>query len=304
MLTALLLTIGGLALVIKAADVFIDQASILAKRLKISSFIIGFTVVAFGTSLPELTVSTYATISGHTGIAVSNVIGSNIANICLILGITALFVPYKLRTEDVHINIPLSLATLLFFVVVLFINNMTLGTLAANILLVVFFLILITTKQNNHHGKTTATGTFHWFYLLIAIGVLAVAGRIVVDNALILAATLGVQETLLGYFIIAVGTSFPELVASIAAVKKGNAEIGLGNILGSNLFNLYFILSISALFSPISLSAFVIELVFLVGLTILLVVLALVGKRYYLTRTEGFFLISAYLIFVITHVHL
>jgi cation:H+ antiporter len=297
-MTELAIAIVGLIGVIKSADFFIDQSISLAKKLKISSFIIGFTIVAFGTSLPELVISLYSSYTGHTAIAITNVIGSNIANICLILGLLAIYKPYKLTKLDVFFNIPLNLLALLIFVAVAFINNGILNLLSGLILLAVFVVSILVSKNKNPNVKVISDIKFNLFIFITSLFALILFGKLSVDYILQFSKIFGVEESILGYFIVAIGTSLPELISTFTAIKKGNAEIGIGNILGSNLFNLLFILGTSSIITPITVSVFFLEISLLVIITVSLVILALVGKKYYFSRIEGVSLILGYIVFV------
>lgn len=285
---------------IKSADAFIDQSISLARKFKISSYVIGFTIVAFGTSLPELVTSLYSTNVGHTEIAISNVLGSNIANICLVLGILALFRTYKLSRSDVFYNIPINLIGLLIFLFVLMFSSNSLSVIGGIILLSVFVSTLIFARKNNHAVRIKSETEFSPLILILSLLTLILCGKVGIDNIIEFAKAFSIQESILGSLVVAVTTSMPELIASLTALKKGNEEIGIGNIMGSNLFNLLFVLGISSFIGKLDFSTFVIEMAILLGVTILLVFLAFVGKKYYFTRKEGLVLIIVYLLFVIS----
>lgn len=297
-MTELVIAIVGLIGIVKSADFFIDQAISLAKKLKMSSFVIGFTIVAFGTSLPELIISLYSSLAGHTAIAISNVIGSNIANICLILGLIAIYKPYKLTKSDVFYNIPLNLLGLILFIVIAFFNGGVITLISGLILLAIFLISVYLAKSSNQKVTVVSDVKFNLAILLISLIALIFFGKLSVDYFIEFSKHFGIEESILGYFIVAIGTSLPELIASFTAVKKGNAEIGIGNILGSNLFNLLFILGASSMFKPLDLNIFIIEIALLLFITFSLVVLALVGKKYYFSRVEGIVLLCGYAIFV------
>jgi cation:H+ antiporter len=300
----LIITIVALLGIVKSADLLIDQSIALAQKLKVSSFIVGFTIIAFGTSLPELIVSLYSTYSGHPSIAISNVLGSNIVNICLILGILAVYKPYKLSKSDVFINIPLNLIALIFFIILVSFNNSTLNISSGIILLIVFIATLFFERKSNHVTKIKNQTKFNVLILIASLIALVVFGKISVDSILEFSKIFGVEETVLGYFVMAVGTSLPELVASFTAIKKGNEEIGIGNILGSNLFNLFFILGTASFIKTLDLSFFLVEVMMLTVITISLVILALIGKRFYFTRKEGILLLSYYIIFILSQLNI
>jgi len=299
----LIIAIIGILFLVKASDIFVDQIIALSKRYKISGFIVGFTVLAFGTSLPELVTSTYSTFSGHPQIAISNVIGSNIVNLCLILGILAIFKTYKLSKTDVKYNIPQNLIAISLFGVLCFAFNFQLFGFDGIILLVIFTIFILMSKRENHDIKVKSTIKFNLLILIISFLVLIVAGKISIDELVKFSGLFGIRESLLGYFIVAIGTSLPELVTSYMAVKKGNAELGIGNILGSNLFNLFFILGISAFINTIYIQEFLPELVFLAVATFSVLVFALTGKKYYFSKIEGFGLLILYTIFILIQIN-
>lgn len=298
----LLISIVLLLGTVKAADTFIGQSISLAKKLKISGFIIGFTLVAFGTSLPEFIVSTYSTYTGHTDIAISNVLGSCIANITLVLGVLAVYKPYKLNKTDVFLNIPLSLFSLLFFVILLILNNFTLTVISGVILIVIVPFILLISKRNNGVHRIKSEVKFNLLILILSLIALIILGKYSVDYILKFSELFNIQESILGYFVMAIGTSLLELVAAFAAIRKGNGEMGIGNILGSNLINLYLIFGSSSLIYSINLSEFKTETYFLIFLTLLLVVLGFIGKKFFLSKREGLVLLITYMLFVIYQV--
>lgn len=290
----ILIAVISILVLIKAADVFVDHASALAKKLKISGFIIGFTFVAFGTSLPELVVSTYSTLSGHETLAISNVLGSNIANLCLILGITALIKEYQLTKEDVHVNFPLNLVALGFVIL----SVAAFGFKMPWLLGIVFVLLLvfIVHFSRNRNGISTiiCKTSFNPLLFILSLTFVIVAGKVGVDAVVALANQLGIAESILGFFLLALGTSLPEFITSITAVRKGNSSLGVGSILGSNLFNLLFILSVSSFIKELDFSGFFYEIIFLMIITFMAVVFALVGKRYHFTKVEGLGMLGLY----------
>jgi len=283
--------------IVKSADYFIDQSISLAKKFRLSSFVIGFTVVAFGTSLPELVISLYSSYTGHTAIAVSNVIGSNITNICLILGLLAIYRPFKLSKSHVFYNIPLNLIALIVFIVVAIANNWILTPISGLILLIAFITSLFLAKNTNPTTNLKSVEEFNIPIFILALVGLIFFGKICVDNIMDLSIHFGIRESVLGYFIVAIGTSLPELVASFAAIRRGHSEIGIGSILGSNLFNLLFILGTATMIRHIDLASFALDIGLLLFITIILVLLAIVGRKYYLTKREGVVLLVCYVLF-------
>lgn len=302
-MVVLLIIILSLFFLVKSAEVFVNQASSLAKKLKVNDFIIGFTVVAFGTSLPELISNIFSSISGHNQLVVSNVIGSNITNLCLIFGVIALFNNYRIRKRDVGVNIPLNLAAMMYFWALVTFMGFTLNWASGISLILVFLVLILLSKEQNHFEMSKKEyKIFNPYYLGISLLVLVISGKICIDQIINLASILKISESLLGYFLLAIGTSLPELVTTWIAVKEKDGELGMGNILGSNLFNLLFIFGISTFIRPIQLSGFVYDLIFLTGAVLAVYIFAIIGKKYSFSKKEGFGLLLVYLLFVIFEV--
>ncbi|MBP9817607.1 calcium/sodium antiporter [Candidatus Shapirobacteria bacterium] len=296
----LVIIITSLLFLVKSADVFVDQASAFAKKLKISDFLIGFTVVAFGTSLPELISTIFSALAGHNQLVVSNIIGSNITNSCLIFGLIAIFNNFKIRKRDVDINIPLNMAALMAFWALAVFMGFTLNWSAGISLILVFFVLLVLSKEYNHIKIAKLNMTqFSPLVLILSLTFLVISGKICIEQIINLANQLKVSETILGYFLLAVGTSLPELVTTWVAVKKNDGELAVGNILGSNLFNLLFIFGISTFIRPIQLVGFRTDLVFLTGITLATYSFAITGKKYSFNKKEGLGLLSLYVLFVV-----
>lgn len=261
MLVASGLLIAGLVLVVKGADWLVNGASSIARRLGVSELTIGLTIVAFGTSLPELTVNLFASISGANDIAIGNIVGSNTANILLILGISAIVSPLTIQTSTVWKEIPLALlAALTLFVMANdhLIDGYQVSELSRTdgLTLVGFFLIFLWYTfgmqkiEDGHRGKVSplpvATGL-----TLAGLVLLIVGGKLIVNGATEIVTVLGISQALIGLTVVAVGTSIPELATSVVAAKKGKADIAVGNIIGSNIFNIFWILGISATIRPL-----------------------------------------------------
>lgn len=299
MLTFLII-VASLFFLVRSAEVFVNQASALASKLRVNDFIIGFTVVAFGTSLPELISSIFTSISGHNKLLVSNIVGSNITNLCLILGVTALFNNYRIRKRDIDINIPINLAAMMAFWALSSYMGLTLNWASGISMILIFFVLLILSREYNHfETKKVDYGVFNPLSLNFSLAVLVLSGKICVDQIINFASVLNVSETILGYFLLAIGTSLPELVTTWVAVKKNDGELGIGSILGSNLFNLLFIFGVSTFIRPVVLKDFVFDLVFLTGTVLMVYVFAIIGKKYTFSKKEGFGLFGIYLIFII-----
>ena len=256
MLLALGLLIAGLVLLVKGADWLVDGASTIARRLGVTELAIGLTIVAFGTSLPELTVNIFSSLTGANDIAIGNIVGSSTANILLILGIAAIVAPLAVQTSTVWKEIPLALlAAVTLFIMAndQWIDGYAISELSRTdgFTLISFFLIFLwyivgMQRVEDGHEKETrtlriATGMMGAGLLLLVVG-----GKIAVDGAVSIATFLGVSQALIGLTVVAIGTSLPELATSVVAARKGKADIAIGNIVGSNIFNIFWILGVSA----------------------------------------------------------
>ena len=311
-----LFLILGLIFLIKGADLLIDGASSLAKKLNISALFIGLTIVAFGTSAPELVITIISVFRGSTDLALGNILGSNIANILLIGGLAAMICPISVRKTAAKKEIALSLAALL---ILLFLANdffiKQTSSLAVSridgLFLIGCFLIflyytfgLAKTKPENHETETEKHSDLPLItaiaYIAIGIAGLAIGGQWVVDNAVKIAALLGFSQSLIGLTIVAVGTSLPELMTSMVATFKRNADLAIGNIIGSNVFNIFFILGLGALIHPLDFNNNLNSDI-LIGLTatVLLLWFVLTGKKdREIERWEGVGLFCCYLVYL------
>lgn len=256
----LLILSAGLVLLVKGADLFVGGACGLAARLGISQLIIGLTVVAMGTSLPEAAVSISAVLKGNADITIGNVVGSNILNILIILGISAVLTPLAVKKSTVAIELPF-----LTGVSILLLLQGLDGTvgLTDGVVQIALFILYLTylfcsarknTAQSNEHNTTPSSQAI-WKILLMCILGLAmtvIGSNIAVDAACGIAKKLGMSERFIGLTIVALGTSLPELVTSVTAARKGEADIAIGNIVGSNIFNILFVVGLSALIRPVA----------------------------------------------------
>jgi cation:H+ antiporter len=263
---ALASLIAGLIVIILGANWLVSGSAAIAKRLNIPDLVIGLTVVAIGTSTPELTVSLASAINGKTDIAIGNVIGSNIANIFLILGVSALIYPIKVERKTQVIEIPLALLAVILVGVSA--NDIWLDGTYQNaisridglFLLAFMIVFLYYTFYVAQGSNETPTESIVLLPLPKAIGLISIGliglffgGQLMVDGAVQIAKMLGMSESLIGLTIVAVGTSLPELATSVVAARKGNSDIAIGNVVGSNIFNVFLILGVSALFKPLPL---------------------------------------------------
>ncbi|MCB0494643.1 MAG: calcium/sodium antiporter [Cyclobacteriaceae bacterium] len=311
------LFVVGFVILIKGADMLVEGASSIGKRLGWPPIVIGLTIVSFGTSLPELLVNIFASFSGSSELAIGNVLGSNIANILLILGISAMIKPLPITRNTYFSEIPFSLiATLL----VGFLANVTLfNQVAPNapqyisrydgfILLFFFAMFLgyvyVVSKQNKDDIQATdirmmSTGMSVIYIALGSVG-LYFGGNWVVGGSIKIATYFGMSESLVGLTIVAIGTSLPELVTSIIATMKNDTDIAVGNAVGSNIFNLLWILGISAVIKPLEFQVVSNSDIFMIIIASTMLILAvIIGKRTAISRWEGLWFFLAYVAYMI-----
>jgi cation:H+ antiporter len=320
MVLQLVLFVLGFVFLVKGADFLVEGASSIAKKYGLSSIMIGLTIVAFGTSLPELLVSALSAMSGSPDIAVANILGSNFSNTLLILGTTAIVAPIIVKKNTINKEIPFSLLALLAvgFLVNDFLidgNGPNVLTRIDGLILLLFFIVFIYYTFALKKEKINVLPKLkiskeedikeHKNYksiLLIILGVVGLyfGGEWIVNGAVEIATYFNLSEALIGLTIIAVGTSLPELAASIIAAKKGEADMAVGAVVGSNIFNMLWVLGLSATISPIVYnSALNIDLYILIAITILLIPLIYAGKKNVLTKREGIILLSIYVFYLV-----
>ncbi len=305
-----LLLLVGFALLIKGADFFVDGASGIADRFGIPQIVIGLTIVAFGTSMPECAVSLTAAFDGNTGIAIGNVLGSNILNILIILGICACILPLTVQKNTLWFEIPF--VTLITVVLVLFGYFSGWLSIAAGLVLLalfaLFFVYLIYISKQEAKAKAAEEKTDEpappapkkpiWKLILItAVGLVAIVlgSNFAVDGATFLAQKIGISERFIGLTVVSLGTSLPELVTSAVAGKKGNSDIAIGNIVGSNIFNILFVLGTTALICPIPYEPkFVIDGIVAIAAAVMLFVCILLHPKKKLGRIAGALMLVAY----------
>lgn len=291
------LLIVGFVLLIKGADFFVDGASSVAKLLKIPSVIIGLTVVAMGTSAPEAAVSISAGFSGNSDIALSNVVGSNIFNLLIVVGVSAIICP--IVTEKVILTRDIWWSLGAAGVLLVMMIDMQISNIEGIILLcgmAAYIVMLIrAAKKNRTEGDDVKAMSPLKSVLCILGGLVAIVfgGDMVVDNAVLIAEAIGMSETFIGLTIVAAGTSLPELVTSIVAARKGDSGLALGNVVGSNIFNILFILgSASALTTINASNLLIIDTVILMGITLVMYVLGKTQNK--TTRLEGALCVAMY----------
>ncbi|MBQ3576717.1 MAG: calcium/sodium antiporter, partial [Coprobacter sp.] len=260
--------IAGITLVLYGADALVKGATALARKFNISELVIGLTIVALGTSLPELVISVGSAIKGSSGIALGNVIGSNIFNSMLILGVTAMITPIKFSAKMLSRELPFNL--LASIVLILVSGSMLIGggeneeiSRYSGLILLCFLAVFIrytfSISNDSEESNEDIKSVSNWkivFYIIVGLASLIFGGKLFVGGATEVARLLGLSEAIIGITIVSVGSSLPELAVSINAARKGNAGIALGNVLGSNILNIFFILGCSATITPISLDGF------------------------------------------------
>lgn len=310
MVLPIVLLIAGLAILVAGAEYMVRGAASMARKWGMPAIVIGLTIVAFGTSTPELVVNLYSTFKGSTDIAIANVVGSNMANILLILGICAVIRALRVKEGTTWKEIPFALLAIVL--VFLMGNDGLLDGASANTLtradglsLIAFFIIFLyyTYGLSKVQGEPEETKMYGWSKsILMFIGGLAgliIGGKFIVDNAVLLATLAGLSENLIGLTIVAVGTSLPELATSVIATMRGHDDIAIGNVVGSNIFNVFWILGITAVIKPLpfNLQANT-DVLFTTLATALLFVFMFIGRKHELQRSQGIFFIIMYVAYI------
>jgi len=314
MILTIILLLIGLAILIIGAEALVRGAVSFSKKVGIPPIVIGLAIVAFGTSLPELVVNLISAIKGTTDIALGNIIGSNISNILLILGISALIVDLKVQKNTIWKEIPFAILGVL--VILVMANDKVLGKGIINILsgmdgiiLIGFLAIFLcyifklarAGSDNTEQGKIKVYSTFISILLMIAgLLFLFFGGQLLVNQAVVLAKLAGLSEMFIGLTIVAVGTSLPELATSVMAVIKGHDDIAIGNIVGSNIFNIFWILGITSIINPIAINTGAnVDILVCLTATVALFLAMFIGEKYTLKRWQGGLFVILYVIYVI-----
>jgi len=297
------LLIAGFVLLIKGADFFVDGSSAVAKRLKVPSLIIGMTIVAMGTSLPETSVSVSASVLGKNDLAISNAVGSNIFNLMVVCGVCAVLCPMAVGKETIKKDLPFSmLAAGGLLVLGAFTGTVMRWGGAVLLALFAFFLyMMISSAKKAREAGTADSGDEYkimpvWKCLLCIIGggaAIAAGGKMVVEGASDIARAFGMSDNLIGMTIVALGTSLPELVTSIVAARKGEVDMALGNVVGSNIFNILFVLGIAAVISPIGFTAInATDTVVLIAMSLMVLMLCVPKNK--MLRWHGALMLAVY----------
>ena len=323
-LLALLYLVVGFVFLIKGADMFVDGSSNIAKLLKVPSIIIGLTVVALGTSLPEGSVSISSALAGQNALAISNVVGSNVFNTLVVLGASALIRPVKVQIDSVKKEIPFSILCTVALLCSLILGagtavaaeggeemtTYTLGRIGGAVLLAFFAVYMYwqissalkarkagEIEEEEDDGKKISP-VKSILFIIIGVAAIILGGNLVVNGASTVAEKLGMSQTLIGMTIVAVGTSLPELVTSMVAAKKGESDLALGNAIGSNIFNVVFILGSSALISPMTVDILaVIDTIAVIAISALVLAFSATGKK--ISRTEGGIMVASYIAYLV-----
>ncbi|MCK4550727.1 MAG: calcium/sodium antiporter [Candidatus Aenigmarchaeota archaeon] len=306
----------GFAVLLKGADFLVEGASSLAKKLKVSDMVIGLTVVAFGTSMPELVINITASLRGATDIAIGNVLGSNIANILVIFGICAIIMPFKVKNTTIWKETPMHLLGVVVLAVLandFLINNAAESALSRSdgIIMLLFFCVfmyyVVRNAKDGFKDTNTKERGLVLSIVLVALGLLGltVGGEWVITNAIIIATNIGISEILISLTIIAFGTSLPEVITAIIAAYKRNTSLAIGTAIGSNIFNIFFVLGTSAAIRPIAFSLALNTDILVLGLSSVIVfaVMLLGKKQKTIERKEGIlllFIYAAYLAFIVS----
>ncbi|MDF1496785.1 MAG: calcium/sodium antiporter [Patescibacteria group bacterium] len=315
-ITLILLALG-FVLLVKGADMLVDGSVELAKRLRISNLLIGLTIVSFGTSLPEMVVNLFASAGGNTELAIANIIGSNIANIFLILGTAALIMPLCVPKGTVWREVPFSLLAIIVLAILAndgLLNGFGVDLISRSDGMVMMLFLVLFMYYIYHVAKNDRKKKFvnieegisiprSLLYLGLGLAGLVVGGNWVVNGAVSVAEALGISTTLIGLTVVAIGTSLPELVTSVVAAYKKNTELAVGNAVGSNIFNILWILGLSAIIRPLPFaSSSNFDVLMVVLATFLLFTWMFVGKKHTLQRWQGvlfLFLYAGYIMLVI-----
>ncbi len=303
----------GFVLLIKGADWLIEGAADIARKFRIPEIVIGLTVVAFGTSAPELAVNIIASVNGNNGLAIGNIVGSNIANVLLILGVAGTITSLSVKTNTVWREIPFSLfaALILGYIV----NDQLLSDSSTNIIsradgLLLIGLFVLFLFYTFHLGKNNLTEELPeaddarpmWKsvgMLLVGLIGLVIGGQWIVDGAVSLARLFGYSESFVGFTIVAIGTSLPELATAVVAVRKGNSDLAIGNVIGSNIFNIFWVLGLSATISPMTFDASDNPSILLnIAASAVLFVLLFIGKRQVLEKWQSGLLLLVYAAYI------
>ena len=297
------LLLVGFVFLIKGSDFFVDGASSIASILRIPTIIVGLTIVALGTSAPEAAVSITSSLTGNNAMAVSNVIGSNLFNILMVIGIAALLselvMEKKVLEKDLPFLVGITVLWAIFIIIGWDITNIE-GIILLIIMIAYIAYLVYDTKKSGgatEVEKPKYSLPYSIIFILVGLAGIIIGGDLVVDSASAIAIAFGMSETLVGLTIVAVGTSLPELVTSLTALKKGENQLVIGNVIGSNIFNILFVLGASSAISAIPLdSSLLIDVLFMIFVTILCFIFGKTQEKY--DKKEGAILVALFIIYM------
>jgi cation:H+ antiporter len=305
----ILLILGGFIALVFGADKLVEAASSLAAKLGIPNIVIGLTIVAFGTSAPELVVNLFASINGNAEMVLGNVLGSNIFNVLGILGLAAIIYPLTVKTNTTWIEIPLSFLAAVTVVVLAadsYLDNSLVNAISRSdgVILLLFFSIFLVYnimvskgEKNDESIETKGYSNLKSIlFIMLGLAGLIIGGKLIVDGATGLAHSFGISERIISLTILSIGTSLPELATTLIAIRKKNVDIAIGNVVGSNIFNIFFILGISTIVQPaeVAMASFP-DIIINILASLFLFIFILSGKSQKLQRWHGFVLLSLYI---------
>lgn len=311
MVVEILLIVLGFVLLVKGADFLVDGASSVAKRFRIPEIVIGLTIVSIGTSMPELFVSTTSALQGSADMSIGNIIGSNICNLLLILGLSAAISPVKFQKATRNIEIPICFGITVVFMLlanigkdISFVDSIVLLVLFAGFIAYTFYIAKkgLAEAKDEPQETEAVKGSVLKDIILIALGIVGLkfGGDLTVDNSVEIAKTIGISEKVIGLTILAIGTSLPELVTSVVAAIKGNDDIAIGNIIGSNIFNMLMILGVTAFITPLSYNVtYNVQLAILLFALLLLELFAFTKPKNKMTRSNGIIYVALYAMYMV-----
>lgn len=313
MFISYLFLLVGFALLIKGADWFVSYASGIAKKTGMSELTIGLTIVAFGTSAPELVVNLFSSIQKQNEMVMGNILGSNIFNTLVILGVTSFIKPVTVQIKSIKREIPVSFLAGIIILLMLtdffsrerMTEMSSLDSFFILILFIFYTIYLVKTGKENFNAEVipgSRDKPLHIIilFLLAGLGALILGGRLVVTNAVSIARDFGISERIIGLTIIAIGTSLPELVTSLIAALRGNSDLALGNVVGSNIFNIMFVLGLSGVINPVNFqSSYYPDILTYLFASLVLMIFMFTGRRKVIDRWEGILFFAIFVVYMI-----
>ena len=297
------LLLVGFVFLIKGSDFFVDGASSIASILRVPTIIIGLTIVAFGTSAPEAAVSITSSLTGSNALAVSNVIGSNLFNMLMVIGIAALLGDLLMEKSVLNKDLPFLVGITVLFAIFIFIgwNITNIEGIILLVILIAYLIYLILNAKKSSEStiveKPKLSLPKSIIFMIVGLAGIVLGGDLVVDSASAIALALGMSETLVGLTIVAIGTSLPELVTSLTALKKGENQMVIGNVIGSNIFNILFVLGASSAISAIPLSpSLLTDVLFMLAVTVLCFIFGKTQEKY--DKKEGVILVVLFIAYM------